>query len=218
MCLFKEFRLILYFSKELEIGRVLGRGGFCIVSEIKRVTLIGQNPQSLPTSSSRKKPFKPSKKDESDDEEEDQAMLGRGRFPQNRNFISNRYLRNGQARYAIKVLLDSVKIDPELVEHGIIDLAIEAKFLAVLQHPNIIKMRGISEAPNNSVKFFVVLDRLHYTLDRKIVLWKGQNDRATGVLNKILMKSTDKKKDLWIERLTVAYDLASALRFLHNLR
>ena len=53
-------------------------------------------------------------------------------------------MRFGSARYALKRLRPDLPSDVEYAR-GALDLAIEIKFLSVLKHPNIVKMRGYSE-------------------------------------------------------------------------
>ena len=54
---------------------------------------------------------------------------------------------------------------------GIVDLAIEAKFLSTLQHPNIITMEAISKSEQSSAHNFVILEKLVLTLDVKMRHW-----------------------------------------------
>ena len=57
----------------------------------------------------------------------------------NRGFMKDHCLKEGSARYAIKQLRTDLSSSNRM--DGAIDISIEAKFLAVLEHPNIIKMR-----------------------------------------------------------------------------
>jgi hypothetical protein len=64
-------------------------------------------------------------------------------------------------RYAIKQLSDDIVLqDPHNYINGLMDLAIEARFLAVIRHPNIIKMRAVGVGTPYSRDFFIMLDRL----------------------------------------------------------
>ena len=76
-------------------------------------------------------------------------------------------------------------------------------------------MRAVSSGPTISDSTFIVMDRLYGTLDDKFSQWeeiKKENKgscmgtgRNQGVLNEMLK-----------DRLLVAYDLASALNYLHT--
>jgi hypothetical protein len=61
----------------------------------------------------------------------------------------------GSARYAIKRL----RPDLNKLEYarGALDLAIEIKYMSLLWHPNIVKMRAVSETPRLSLDTFIVM-------------------------------------------------------------
>jgi hypothetical protein len=81
---------------------------------------------------------------------------------QDRNFMATYCIRKGKdPRYAIKQLSDDIVLqDPHNYINGLMDLAIEARFLAVIRHPNIIKMRAVGVGTPYSRDFFIMLDRL----------------------------------------------------------
>jgi len=193
---------------ELALGRVLGRGGFCIVHEIKAFNLEANSPLD--------------NKDDDGvvfDEEEDEygeLRYDGGILVQDRKFMARRCLRQGtHSRYAIKTLGEDCLTDPERFVGGVIDLAVESRFLAVIRHPNIIKMRAVSDGNPYDRGFFVVLDRLYATLTMKIAGWKKQKDKSKGIGKMFDMKGK-KKKRIWSDRLVVVYDLSTALEYLHN--
>lgn len=136
---------------------------------------------------------------------------------QDREFMSKYCLRDGKdPRYAIKQLSDDMVLkDPHTFVNGIIDLAIEAKFLAVIRHPNIIKMRAMSVGTPYSRDFFVVLDRLYDIMTVRLVTWKK---RKPGGFKKLMDPKGKKATAFWLERITVAHDLAAALKYLHSLK
>ena len=192
------------------LGKVLGRGGFCVVNEIMNFKL---EPNSTLDRHSL----------DADghilDEREDdfgELRYDGGVLVQDRKFMSRRCLRQGKhARYAIKTLSDDCLEDPDRFAGGIIDLAIESRFLAVVKHPHIIKMRGCSDGNAYDRGFFVVLDRLYVTLTMKIIGWKRETDKTKG-LGKILDMKGKKKHKVWLDRLVVVYDLSTALEYLHK--
>ena len=73
-------------------------------------------------------------------------------------------------QYVIKTLRPD--LPEEEYTKGIVDLAIEAEFLTVLSHPNIISMKAMANSDPHESKFFVILDRLVVTLDRKFNQWR----------------------------------------------
>lgn len=138
---------------------------------------------------------------------------------QDRKFMARHCIRAGKdCRYAIKILQDSCRKDPQIFVSGVVDLAIEARFLSVVRHPNIIKMRAMANSadPFQSARFFVVLDRLYDILTVRLQKWR-KTHQFKG-FKKMMDRRGKKEIAAWVERLTVAYDLACALKHLHDLR
>jgi hypothetical protein len=102
---------------ELTLGRVLGRGGFCVVSEVTKI-ILNQNDDEK--NSTRK----------SDDEHFIHNLV------QDRAFMAGHCVRQGKdCRYAIKKVQDSCRKDPQIFINAVVDLGVEARFLAVIRHP-----------------------------------------------------------------------------------
>lgn len=185
-------------TTELELGSVLGRGGFCQVFEVTKVSLKGSGGSG-------------SIKKKSTDEHHIHNIV------QDREFMEAHCIRRGKDyRYAIKKLRQDLVKDHQLFISGIMDLAIEARFLAVIRHPNIIKMRAFSSDTPYSRNYFVVLDRLYDTLTKRLGKWRKQGQGV--VARKLLDRKGKKRLAFWLERITVAYDLSCALRHLHELK
>lgn len=67
-----------------------------------------------------------------------------------------------------------------------------------------------------SVHYFILLDRLYETLDRRLNnKWKREVTKASGLFWGCCANK-DKLKDLWEERLGVALNLATAIQYLHG--
>lgn len=178
--------LLLFRFIELAIGRLVGQGGFSLVSEVRNVTL-----------------------DELYDTGEKESLM-RQEFATSCNKTDKRYV--------IKILRTDLPED----EHakGVVDLAIEAKFLATLEHPNIIAMRATANSDPLENKFFVILDLLETTLDRKMNFWRkivGDNMGIwMGPCIGYCCAKTHALQRLWMERLMVCRDIASAIKYLHS--
>lgn len=200
-------------KSELGLGRVLGRGGFCVVNEVKQFKLQANSPLD------KKAPVTSTGDNCMMDEEEDEfgeLRYDGGVLLQDRTSMSRRCLRQGKhARYAIKTLSDECLNDPERFVGGVIDLAVESRFLSVIRHPNIIKMRGVSTGNQYDIGFFVVLDRLYDTLTHKIIRWKKENGKSKGI-GKLMDMKGKKKRKVWVDRLVVVYDLCTAVEYLHS--
>uniref|UniRef100_A0A6U2AG01 Protein kinase domain-containing protein n=1 Tax=Pseudictyota dubia TaxID=2749911 RepID=A0A6U2AG01_9STRA len=182
-------------ESELTLGRVLGRGGFCVVNEIKKIKLSPNGKGAL--------------MDEESEKTKDEAFC--------RSYLQDRCLRNGDSRYAIKVLLPECSADPGRYLKGTIDLAVEAKFLSVLEHPNIVKMRALASVGHYREGNFLVLDRLYDTLEQRFKKWNRSYRKTKGIMGSITGKKKKKNK-LIVDRLHVAHDLAAALRYMHGHR
>lgn len=114
-----EDRIPKFDPDELKLGKVLGRGGFCKVSEVVQVAL--KNGPAAAMSAQHGK---------ANDEHLAADIL------QDRDFMHAHFLRKGKDyRYAIKKLKEDATKDVQTYINGIVDLAIEARFLAVIRHP-----------------------------------------------------------------------------------
>ena len=96
---------------------------------------------------------------------------------------------------------------------GAADLATEVMILANLSYPNIVQIRGVSAADFDKISFvqgyFLILDRLYYTVEEKLPKWKKELPKWSMLSKKRQMIELSK-------RLIAAYDLASALQYLHH--
>ena len=134
---------------------------------------------------------------------------------QDRSFMSQHCIRQGKdCRYAIKKMQDGSRKDPQLFINSVVDLAIEARFLAVVRHPNIIKMRAMENSHPYHGEFFLVLDRLFDIMPVRMQQWKKMQRKGFG---KLFDMKGKKAAAFWVERLTVAYDIACALSYLHGM-
>lgn len=208
--------------KEIEVGRFLGEGGFFKVHEIQKITLLDSIGE--------------------DDDDDDGSEAGGGEMEQLQSMIvSKRLLSEDTAgmavvqnrwymqkhccrpskvkgqldcRYAIKTMKRGVLSDPGLFVNTLVDMAIEAKFLASLKHPNIIKMRGISkDFVHAGANSFIIVDRLYELLVDRLVSWKSKKENSFGFVFDFRGKKT---KAFLAERLTVGFDIANALAYLHD--
>lgn len=180
----KNFRgNIEYFSeKDIEIGKTLGEGGFCVVSEC---TVI-----------------------------------------QNGKFSSSDEQQKAKNELAIKYLRHETMTNGKKFRNGAADLVSESCFLQKLQHPYIIKLHGVTAgsfqsniATGKQRGYFIVLDRLFFTLEHLLTIWHRDRNFNRGFQN---MRRTKKefKRRKWNElvaSLEVAYDIADVMGYLHSL-
>ena len=134
--------------------------------------------------------------------------------------------------YCVKFLKPTILPERRKFARGIADLAIEAHFLATLNHPHILKIRGVTAGvklfepscphltnqPGIDGGFFLILDKLHSTLDKKIErTWRITSDKY----NSFIYRTTHdlrgvKRLELKRQRLDVALQLAKAMQYLHE--
>lgn len=170
---------------ELKLEKLLGIGSFSVVHEIGSI-----------------RTERPLENNRYESEEED------------RNFLQSHCTRNGDARYAIKKLKEDIKYDAGQYLRGACDLAVESRFLAVVHHPHIVRMRAVADCSPYDDNYFIVLDRLYSTLDERILLWKKKN---TGILPFIRRKSNDKTTKALVDKLVIAYQISRAMSHFHHL-
>jgi len=192
-----EGRIPKFKLKELSLGRVLGRGGFCVVNEVTDITLLEGDASEVKENGRLSK-----------DEHYIHNVI------QDRSFMARHCIRKGKDyRYAIKRVQEKSKNDPQHYVNAVVDLATEARFLAVIRHSNIIKMRAMEDASPYTTGFFVVLDKLYDIMPTRLKRWKKEEG---GALKKIFQAKIT-KLNFWVERLSVAYDLSCALSYLHGM-
>lgn len=122
-------------------------------------------------------------------------------------------------KFVIKHLNPKLAIAPKKLVVGAKDLVMEAHFLSALQHENIISLRGWSEhgiegfaKAGRANGFFLILDRLQYTLTRQISLWRGEVKAEKGP-----RKGRSSKQSQQI-RIGMALQIAKAVQYLHERR
>jgi serine/threonine protein kinase len=109
------------------------------------------------------------------------------------------------------------------------DIVIEAEFLSMLQHPNIMRLRGISDEGSAGLAkgpsaYFLIIDKLDETLDDRIETWKKRylkKKSSFELLQGSVSSLTGKKKKeddgkQLAERLEIALQLAAAVNYLHS--
>jgi len=177
---------------ELVLGHSLGKGQFGIVHEITSFNLD-------PATSESTTPKTPSEE------------------VQTRRYMSKQCIRDGDSRYAIKVLRKEVKTDDVGYRNGLIDFAMEARFLAVLQNPHIVKMRGLPSGGffKDTDSSFIILDRLYDTLETRMQVWKKREGRYKSLCG-LCSGGKDKYTELMGEKLLVLVDLANAMTYMHE--
>lgn len=193
-----------FMTKEIVLGRKLGSGEFSHVYRVKSFRLDNSLESSFST--------------------EECARRHHMRRTEN-------YHNTKKCSYALKHLRPDLINKYESNEYALLarDLVQEAELLAVLQHPNIITLRGTSLFGHNGFAqgpkgYFMILDRLEETLFDRIAMWK----RSTRPRRRswLLCKQTKEKgsinegctltEQLLSQQLEVALQVAAAIVYLHD--
>jgi serine/threonine protein kinase len=192
---------------DLEIGKLLGEGNFSHVYEVRLIfrddlpdtgtVTTGSETISDDVWNSRSDAWKnPNVKEEADiwdlvsspdaidsdsyysDEEKDKTTY------------QDRCISESKVRervYALKHLHPDVTRRQQKFTASAIDLVLEAKILSCLDHPNIVKLFGVTEGSINKAftdhGYFLLLDRLHLTLEDKIKEWTSMEAMAAITLS-----------------------------------
>jgi serine/threonine protein kinase len=211
---------------EVILGEFLGSGGFNDVYEIKRIDLV----QSLEEAEHAKKIASPL-------QQEHRAFIAKHVFRESSQncryamkFLSmdtigdpSRFCTGAADLVVVRLLVPRSDVLPMATFLVSQNVAIyyslftlqEAKFLASLEHPNIIKLRGMAAAGTSGFAgmeergYFLLLDRLQCTLEDKIDLWRDY-DKSLSV-----DRVGKKRRYFLAERLHVAFDVCAALDYLH---
>lgn len=190
--------LALFDMNEIAVGRRLGSGGFCNVYDVRS--------------------FHPSV--ETDSELSEHQREARHTLARN----AKRKKHKGQG-YAVKFLQPELASNPKRFRIAARDIETEAALLSVINHPNIITIRGCAMASGSRDqnvdhdRSFLILDKLEGgTLNDKLEHWRGQMKRLNNPLFALLDTNGHKRKHCLVERLQVAIEIAAALEYLHEKR
>lgn len=227
-------RIPLFERNELKLGKILGRGGFCMVSEIDSVNIErskkgGSSVVSNPLASIFKR-------DETRESESDAMPEGGSTFGsefEHRQCSSSkrsvtsvgilsrgslaalsttRRRRKGGLFVFKQVLPDAARGASVEYLKALVDLAMEAKFLATLDHPNIVNLYGVSV---NGPAEFIIVQRLRETLTSKFRYWTKIDRQCKGITG-VFTGSKKKVKELYQNRIKAAFDIANAMDYLHG--
>jgi serine/threonine protein kinase len=97
---------------------------------------------------------------------------------------------------------------------GNVDIAMEAKYLSSLYHRNIIELAAVSSSAPCTRKFFLVLERMEETLTSRLKTWMDRERMNQGIM--ACFGGARRTEQLYVERVEAAYDIASALYYLHT--
>jgi serine/threonine protein kinase len=221
-----EEKMPRFHQKEVSFGHILGRGGFCVVREVEKIRPNGKSVGTSTKSCLSKKSrlgfiCRIVKKRKAAMDDSDIFDLDNSESPTmddikfSRDFIASRSKKSrirGAGRYVVKTV--STDLDKLNYMKGHVDMALEAKFLSALDHPNIIELAAISATDSCHPDFFLILERMTETLTKKIKSWMDR-DRLNQGIGGIFTGGKKKVEKLYRERIGASYDIANGLYYLH---
>ena len=197
---------------EIVVGKkVVGRGAFGVVREITSFRLESDTPR---------RPSGESHKSEATATTSTEKSSTRGPR-QDLADESNTKSRGKQGKYVIKELVQPDPAHWDKLEaayiHGIVDLAMECQYLSHLNHPHILKLRGISTSNQfgGDDGMFLILEYLPETLSRRLNAW-AQKDRSYKGVTGFVTRSRGRAAKFLLARVEVARDIADAMNYLHS--
>jgi len=215
--------------EEVVLGRVLGRGGFCVVQECASIRLrrtnksgsasssaFSQHQQTSFQSSERSWSNRISSSFRSESASADLSTHNTTEDPR-RQLARRVWSKRGQ-KFAVKLVEPSLLEDDRVTYlKGVIDLALEVHYLASLDHPHILTARGQSKTgPFEDTGYFIIMDQLNEVLSKRLTTWMHTH-RTTKGLTGAITGGRKKTTSLLTERLLVAHDIADAMEYLHSL-
>jgi len=186
----------LFEKMDLQLGKLVGSGGFSNVYEIRGFN--GAQPTNWSWTFRK-----------------DAAR---------KYYKENTIDQNGKSKYVVKQLKSSKMQDANKFCTAAADLVMEAHFLSSLNHENILRIRGWAASGVEAFldgehdSYFLILDRLEDTLDKKLERWKKYQTLKTVSCDlniDMSRQSINDDSDL-LSRIKVSHQIASALQYLHS--
>lgn len=219
--------------QDLKIGRVIGRGGFCVVEEVKSfgngMSIGTRSQDSFSITRMVRNPFSSRRRHTSGGG----STAGIGSHGNGSDWMSNVSghnpdeseeaiiettnafaLRDSREKYVLKRLCVD-HADKITFLKGVVDMAMEARFLGALKHVNVVQMYGVSVDGPFAEGFFLILERMKETLTKRIKKWMDIDRQCKGITG-VFTGSKKKLKALRSERMLSAFEIAKGTSYLHD--
>jgi len=222
-------------EKDLVLGRVIGRGAFCVVRECSHAPFTSSagrgenlssrsgNYQFVKRGGLRLGNFgrhligRRKRRNETNGSSLGTSTSSIGSNHDGTTRSSRRMSRNNnRTRYVVKQLSPELKrLDKINFLKGTVDLAMETRFLSLLDHENIICLVGVASNGAFSDGYFIVLEKLNETLGRRVKAWMDMDRQCKGITG-VFTGSKKKAQRLQSERISAACSLVAGMEYLHQ--
>jgi serine/threonine protein kinase len=226
-----EERVSKFDIHDLKLGRIIGRGAFCCVHEVRSLgsaLSVGTKQSSSVASITRMihNPFSRRASLQDGRDSSTVQSIGNESDPfSNTSFhvqVDSVVVDTGKdftlfdksKKYAVK-RLDAECMDKIMFLKGVVGLAMEAKFLAALNHVNVIKLYGVSTDGPFADNFFLLLERMDETLTKRIKKWMDIERQCQGITG-VFTGSKRKLKEVRSEQMLSAFEIAKGTSHLHQ--
>jgi serine/threonine protein kinase len=219
-------RILFYFISsptdtcrvEVCAGPRIGKGGFSDIIEVKDLRPLGANNGAIrqDNDATHDEASAPPNESSCGKLSPDIARRHRPASVRTISIHETRIVDPSQA-YVIKTIRKDLPHELEVC--GIMDLAVEAQFLQTLSHPNIVSLHGVGDQPG-SKDFFIMIERIDRTLGHELDSWflckQRMKDRVVNGGRQKREEYKLKSQRFMERRVAVAYQLTSALKYLHS--
>jgi serine/threonine protein kinase len=217
-----EERVPKFGLSDVTVGRVLGRGGFCVVHEAK-VNGLGGSLASKPKGLIRRVfgrggEASSGRMSSTDSDWGELDSDAPGKFSVDLNGAVSTSQMGKRRKYVIKKISLESRSRVNFLK-STVDLAMETSFLASLEHPHIIRMYGVSSDGPFAEGYFIILEKVNETLTKRIKKWMDVDRQCkgiTGVFTGVLTGSKKKLQKMQSERIAAALDIATGTAYMHD--
>jgi serine/threonine protein kinase len=200
-----------FFNGEIQVGRIIGRGGFCTVKE-----LVGIKTGKSKKGTVQRRMSNGNLNDQSSVSNNAMSLTYNGVDMSAKEYLTHSCNRGKGVIYVVKQVAEELEYSNRITFlKGCVDLALEAKYLSTLSHPNIIEVKGVSAGGPFRQGYFIVLDRLHDTLPSKLKKWTTVDRQCKGITG-VFTGGKKKIDGLFVNRMQAAYGIANAVNYIHS--
>ena len=204
--------LVTFTHGEIQTGRIIGRGGFCTVKELVAI----KSNKARRTFMSRQRSNSSSNLNELVQQNGVMNLTYNGVEMSTKEYLTYACNRGKGSGFVIKQVAEEWVYSNRITFlKGTVDLALEAKYLATLSHPNIVEVKAVAEGGPYREGYFILLDRLHETLPMRLKRWTTTDRQCKGITG-VFVGGKKKQLMLDVNRLEGAYGVANALKYIHS--